>query len=120
MSFTYTTNLSNDTSRIRMIIGDTVVDAGIRPNGLNFSDEELTGLRALYGSWQAAALAALRIAATQWGNEPASFSVGDYSESNQRAQSLTQLADGLTLTMLGTWSGMGLGASGAPNPAIVT
>lgn len=48
MAFTYDLDNSDttkaDISRIRLEIGDTVEDAGVRPDGRNFTDEEITVL----------------------------------------------------------------------------
>ena len=117
--FTYLPTLGDDTSRIRFTIGDTVRDAGIRPDQANFSDEELAGLIIIHGNWQAAAIAAVNAARAQWAVKASSISMGDYSESRQQVANLTTLAKELTTMLPGQWTGMGLGASTATNPAVI-
>ena len=119
MSFTYLPGLGNDTSRIRVTIGDTTEGAGIRPGQANFSDEELAGLIIIHGNWQAAAIAAVNAARAQWAVKASSISMGDYSESRQQVANLTALSKELTTMLPGQWAGMGLGTSSVVNPAIV-
>jgi hypothetical protein len=119
MSFTYLPGLSNDTSRIRVTIGDTTEGAGIRPGQANFSDEELAGLVTLHGNWQAAAIAAVNAARAQWASKASSINLGDYGETRRQVENLTQLARELTTSLPGQWLGMGLGSSSAGNPAVV-
>jgi hypothetical protein len=48
MTFSYhidhTTQATQDVAKIRLAIGDTVEDEGPRPDGSNFSDEEITSI----------------------------------------------------------------------------
>lgn len=50
MTFTYNGDLATDLDRIRFAIDDTVDGTGIKPNGDNFTDEELEGLLADEGT----------------------------------------------------------------------
>ena len=120
--FTYQPSLSSNVSKIRMVVGDTVEDAGILPGGGNFSDAELTALVTLKGTWQAAAVFACRAAAARWASKASSVSIGDYSEARQQAKNLTDLADMLEETLAGAagaWTGMGLGTSTVENIAVI-
>lgn len=47
MAFTYIGDLSTDLDVIRFEIGDTIEDAGIKPNNANYSDEEINGILAI-------------------------------------------------------------------------
>jgi len=71
MAFTYSaTNLSTDLAKVRLAIGDTTSGAGPRPDGSNFSDEELTvfivDVLAAGGTWRNAVAPVLRILANQY------------------------------------------------------
>jgi hypothetical protein len=44
MTFTYSSNLETDLSLIRLYVGDSVENAGPRPDSTNFSDEEVSAL----------------------------------------------------------------------------
>ena len=55
MSFTYDT--ATDIGKVRFAIGDVTSGAGIKPDGTNFSDEELQLLLTREGNWGAAAAA---------------------------------------------------------------
>jgi hypothetical protein len=50
MGFTYIGDLSTDLDIIRFEIGDTVEDAGIKPDNSNYSDEEINGILAIEGA----------------------------------------------------------------------
>lgn len=71
MSFTYSsTNLSSNLARVRLAIGDTTSGTGPRPDGSNFTDEELsvfiTDAVAAGGTWRNAVPPILRILANQY------------------------------------------------------
>jgi len=55
VSFTYDT--ATDIGKIRFAIGDVTSGAGIKPDGTNFSDEEIQLLLTREGNWGAAAAA---------------------------------------------------------------
>lgn len=79
MSFTY--RLSTELGKTRLAIGDTVNGAGPRPNGANFSDEEinvyLTPVLAAGNSYGRAVAQLLRLLANEWTSK-ASISIGEY------------------------------------------
>lgn len=50
MTFTYAGTLATDLDKIRFHIGDTTSGAGPKPDGTNFTDEELGGLLTAEGS----------------------------------------------------------------------
>ncbi len=71
MAVTYnSSNLSSDLARVRLAIGDTTAGAGPRPDGSNFSDEELrvflADAVAAGGTWRTAVVAVLRVLANQY------------------------------------------------------
>lgn len=70
MTFTYSaTDLSTDLAKLRLALGDTTSGAGVRPDGGNFSDEELQVFLDGLGSsqtWRNAVPAVLRILANQY------------------------------------------------------
>lgn len=84
MTFSYNADLSLDRDRMRFYIGDTVSDAGVRPDGSNFSDEELDGLISAEGSWQAAIAAAAEILAMLYAPE-VDIAIGPRKESLSQA-----------------------------------
>lgn len=71
MTFTYSsTSLATDLAKVRLTIGDTTSGAGPRPDGSNFSDEELAvfidAAIAAGGTWRNAAPPVLRVLANQY------------------------------------------------------
>ncbi len=64
MSFTY--NLSNDTGKVRLEIGDVTSGAGVRPDGSNLSDEEIAVWLTREGTAMRAAAAACEAMSRQW------------------------------------------------------
>ena len=84
MSFTY--SLSDDTGKVRLAIGDTssTTGAGVRPDGSNFSDEELdvfiTAATAAGGAWRNAVAPVLRVLANQYAAAARSLQFADYRE----------------------------------------
>lgn len=71
MSFTYSsTSLSSNLARVRLAIGDTTSGAGPRPDGSNFTDEELNvfivDALAAGGTWRNAVPLVLRVLANQY------------------------------------------------------
>lgn len=68
MSFTYDYESNAEVARVRLAIGDTVLDAGVRPEGMNFSDEEISAiLRDVNNDTDAAAYVFLKSLANAWG-----------------------------------------------------
>lgn len=97
MTVTYDLSSTNTTtrirSRLRLTIGDTVTDAGPRPGGRNFSDDELDALLRDEGHHpgRAAALAWETLAA-EWSTYAGSYRLGPESEEYRQAQMYAQLA----------------------------
>lgn len=79
MAFSYSTSLTADRDKVRFLIGDTVSGSGPKPSGDNYSNEELDGLLAIGGSWQAAAALACRALAMAWMTESKSIKIGPYA-----------------------------------------
>ena len=79
MAFTY--RLSTDLGKTRLAIGDTVNGAGPRPEGANYSDEEinvyLTPAIAAGYSYGRAVVQLLRLLANEWAGK-ANISIGEY------------------------------------------
>lgn len=78
--FTYDDTLSNDRDRVRFAIQDTAIDAGPKPGGGNFTDNEIDGLVTLEGEWQRAVAAAFEALAAIW-TQYADLSEGPHRES---------------------------------------
>lgn len=70
MAFTYVDTLVTDRDKVRLWVQDTCKDAGPKPGDGNFTDAEIAGLIAAYGSWQRAVYAALTILANAWRKYP--------------------------------------------------
>ena len=80
MAFTY--DVSTSLGQLRLEIGDTVLDAGPRPGGANYSDAELnvvlTPIIAAGYTYGRAVPSALRLLANEWSGQ-ASVAVPEYS-----------------------------------------
>lgn len=70
MAFTYVGDLSTDIDKIRFYTGDVTQGSGPRPSDGNFSDEELTGIISLEGSWQRSIAACFERLAAEWTRHP--------------------------------------------------
>ena len=70
MAFTYSDDLSTTRDQVRFYIQDTVEDSGPKPSDGNFSDDEITNLITLEGSWQRAVAAAFETLAAAWMRYP--------------------------------------------------
>lgn len=79
MSFTYTAP-TTDRDKVRFYIGDTTENAGVKPDGSNFSNEELDAILSLTGSWVTAVPVALRTLANIFASALRSSSIEGYSE----------------------------------------
>ncbi len=66
MSFSYNDDLSTDLDYVRFQIGDTIENAGVKPNKSNFSDEELGSLITIEGSKERAVASAFEALASLW------------------------------------------------------
>lgn len=78
MSFSY--DLSIDVGVVRLELGDTTENKGVKPNGGNLSDEELTYWVGREGHVMRAVAAACEALARMW-STAASISIGPHSES---------------------------------------
>lgn len=68
MTFTYAGTLASDREKVRFYVQDTVSGSGPKPNGTNFTDEELDGLITNEGSWQRAVAGCYEALAAIWAN----------------------------------------------------
>lgn len=84
MPINYVGDLSTDLDRVRFSIGDTVDRAGVKPDGSNFTDSELTGLIGIEGSWQRAVAAAFETLAGLYSNS-VDITLGPMSEKMSQA-----------------------------------
>ena len=66
MAFTYNGELSTDLDKVRFYIQDTVSGSGPKPSDGNFTDDEVTGLLTVEGSWQRAVAASYEALAAAW------------------------------------------------------
>lgn len=66
MTFSYSGTWSTTTDQIRFKIGDTVENSGIKPNGGNFSNEEIASLYAVEGTIGRTVAALYETLATIW------------------------------------------------------
>lgn len=82
---TWTYDLSTDIGQIRLELGDEKEENGVKPDGSNFSDEELTYILTKEGSVGCALAGACEILATQWA-KVADSSAGPLSESLSKVQ----------------------------------
>ena len=75
--------LSTDTGKVRLAIGDTNVSdegAGVKPDGRNFADDELTFFIEQAGSWNAAVPMTLRALAAMFSSQATRTGLEQYSE----------------------------------------
>lgn len=75
--------LSTDTGKVRLAIGDTNVSdegAGVKPDGRNFADDELTFFIEQAGGWNAAVPMALRALAAMFSSQATRTGLEQYSE----------------------------------------
>ncbi len=99
MAFTYDLTADGNVliiSKIRLQIGDTKEDNGPRPDGSNFSDEELLQLYATEGNHlKRAEAAVLEVLATEWSAFAGSHKLGPEFDMYQQAQQFRQQAQRL-------------------------
>lgn len=68
MSFTYDFALNTSVSRVRLAIGDVAIGVGVKPNGMNFTDEEITAIMTETGNdFNATTYVLLKSLANMWG-----------------------------------------------------
>jgi len=78
MAFTY--DLNEDLGKLRLQIGDSILDVGPRPGQANFSDAELTATLTEEGTVEAAAAHMFEILAREWSSQPAEVEIGPRTE----------------------------------------
>lgn len=84
MSFTY--NPATDLGQVRTEIGDTVLNDGILPNKVNFSNEEIEGYLSSEGDHVMRAVAhAFEVASRRWAIVPTESSLGPESRKRDTA-----------------------------------
>ena len=66
MSMTYLGDLSTDLDQVRFAIQDTTSGSGVKPNGVNFTDEEILGLLAIEDTVGRTVAACYEVLATAW------------------------------------------------------
>lgn len=99
MSFTY--DLAENVGKLRLALGDTTSGSGVKPDGANFSDEELEYILEQEGdSVDMATARACEMLATHWANQ-ADLTVGPRSEKlGQIAARYAEQAKGLRGSVL--------------------
>lgn len=83
MTFTY--SLTDSTGLLRLEIGDTVEESGVRPGGRNFSDEELAIFLA-EGSVGRASARTCEVLANEWSAQAGTQRLGPMSEARNQAE----------------------------------
>lgn len=83
MSFTYTGGVDSDLEKVRHAIGDTTLNAGVKPDGSNFSDQELSlhigPITDMGLTWRSAVPVILRILANLYAVSARSEKFADYA-----------------------------------------
>ena len=100
MSFTY--DLTTSIGKIRLELGDTDSGAGkgVKPDGSNFTDEELQTFIDTAGTWARAAVKALRTLASMYAVRATREQVADVRlDLSQVAKELRAQADALEATI---------------------
>lgn len=80
---TTTYDLTTDTGKVRLAIGDINVaggGGGVKPDGSNFSDEEIAFVLGEVSRWEAAVPILLRILANFYATQPRTTEEDHYSE----------------------------------------
>ena len=88
MAFTYDDTLTGARDKVRFWVQDVSEGSGPKPSDGNFTDAEIDGLVATYGSWQRAVYAALMVLATSWRRFP------DFRTESGFSLNRTDIADG--------------------------
>lgn len=83
MAFTYDETLSTNLSLVRFHIQDVTSGNGPRPQKANFSDEEITALLSVEGTWQGTVAACFDALSAAWQNNPV-FGVGELGTTHGR------------------------------------
>ena len=117
MAFTY--DITTDRGRIRRLVGDTILDTGALPDGVNFSDAEIDEFFSMEGNHiQRAAALALESLASAWAAE-----AGRYRSGPEDEQSLQAVAFGDRAAMLRNvygWNTADDSTAAPPYPANMT
>lgn len=83
MAFTY--DLTTDTGKLRLEVGDTTEDSGPRPGGTNFSDAEMEHFLSEEGTVGRAAARCCEVLATEWSRKAGSERLGPRSFARNQA-----------------------------------
>lgn len=70
MAFTYIGDLSTNRDKVRFHLQDTTSGSGPKPSDGNFTDAEIDGLIASFGSWQRAVYAGFTVLESAWRRFP--------------------------------------------------
>lgn len=96
MAFTFDLSATGDdllVSEIRLFIGDTVENSGIKPNGANFQDDEILTFYNKEGNHQRrAAAAALEAAAAAWSAHAGRYKLGPEDQESMQAEMFSNQA----------------------------
>lgn len=76
MAFSYDDSLSADADKVRFEIGDTVEDAGVRPDGRNFSNAEIAYFLTQEVTVGRAVARAAEVLAREWSSHPTEWKLG--------------------------------------------
>jgi hypothetical protein len=90
MSFSY--DLTTTVGQMRLELGDNSLEAGILPDGANFTDAELAYFYEAEGEFWPAVARAFDAAAARWGMYPTQISMGPESQSLPAAAFYSQKA----------------------------
>lgn len=109
-----TTDLTTSVGQLRLALGDTVYGSGVRPDGSNLSDAELTYFLAQEGNDVVLATAlACETLATMWAGQ-ADLAVGPRKESlSQVAQQYAKRAETLRGVLVTGYVSMGFASTGS-------
>lgn len=89
MTFTYTPGATTDSDRVRLLIGDTDIDA---PENQRLENEEITDLLTIAGGYRAAAAMAADALAAKFASRVTSKRMGQASLEWKRFEQLSALA----------------------------
>ena len=88
MAFTYVGDLSTNRDKVRFWVQDTVSGSGPKPSDGNFTDAEIDGMIAAFGSWQRAVYAGFVALSVAWRRYP------DFRTESGFTLNRTDIADG--------------------------
>jgi hypothetical protein len=74
--FTYDPTQPTDLDRIRFHVGDTMLGYGVKPNGANLENEEITAVLLVEETWQRAVAGVFEMLAAAWATH-VDMSLGD-------------------------------------------